>query len=206
MNVVPKLVELFKSPELGEFRQDHLLRALSHLMESVPKEVLLAELPSVCRICNWVAVVSISILVFEGSAIAAEVPEQQRGCSEVVHTQCHSLSHLWRTTFSRGTCPWPGATPSHAGSWPYVHGIYMQLASYPNLPHSNIMHAIISKLSQKARRSGQFCNVMMMSSGHGLANSLNHNRVLAKPRPGDIVITSQNRPHCPAFWNHFEHV
>ena len=52
MNVVPKLVELFKSPKLGKFRQDHLLRALSHLMEGVPREVLLAELPTVCCVYN----------------------------------------------------------------------------------------------------------------------------------------------------------
>lgn len=47
MQVVPKLVELFKSHKSGEQRLDHLLRALSHLMQAVPKEVLLAQLPTV---------------------------------------------------------------------------------------------------------------------------------------------------------------
>lgn len=48
MQVVPKIVELFKSRPTGECRQDNLLRALSHLMQGVPKEVLLAELLTVC--------------------------------------------------------------------------------------------------------------------------------------------------------------
>ena len=47
MQVVPKVVELFKSHRSSEHRLDHLLRALSHLMQGVPKEVLLAELPTV---------------------------------------------------------------------------------------------------------------------------------------------------------------
>ena len=42
-------------------------------------------------------------------------------------------------------------------------------------------------------------DVMMMSPGCGLARSPNHDQVLAKPRPGDIIITSQNRPDLPAF-------
>lgn len=47
MQVVPKLVELFQSHRSGGQRLDHLLRTLSHLMHAVPKEVLLAHLPTV---------------------------------------------------------------------------------------------------------------------------------------------------------------
>ncbi len=47
MEVVPKLVELFQFHRSGGQRLDHLLRALSHLMQAVPKEVLLAQLPTV---------------------------------------------------------------------------------------------------------------------------------------------------------------
>ena len=68
------------------------------------------------------------------------------------------------------------------------------VASYPDL-HAHMQTLII----QKARRSGQFCDVMMMSPGRGLARSPNHDQVLAKPRPGDTIITSQNQPDLPAF-------
>ena len=44
---MPQLVELFKSGQSTDFRRDNLLRALSHLMQGVPKEVLLTELPKV---------------------------------------------------------------------------------------------------------------------------------------------------------------
>ena len=96
----------------------------------------------------------------------------------------------------------------------------LQLVSYPDLPaHTQTLRA---QLFQKAGMSGRFCDVMMMWPGCGLARSpqfcyvmmMSPERglaktwswfgLLAKPRPCDIIITSQNRPDLPAFWNRFE--
>ena len=43
-----------------------------------------------------------------------------------------------------------------------------------------------------------------MSPGHGLAKIWLWFGLLAKPHPGDIITTSQNRPDLPTSRNHFE--
>ena len=84
-------MELFKSHRSGEQRLDHLLKALSHLMQAVPKEVLLAQLPMVTNELKIDLYNNLANLL--GYPTASGVNDERGHWVKGLHTEWDSLPH-----------------------------------------------------------------------------------------------------------------